>query len=129
MPSPSRNAARFGWFERNLRAETSHVLPSVVLGKHPPARCSVVATLACDDVEMTHSDPASDFDLDAYLQRIGYAGPRTTSLETLTGVHRAHVGAIAFENLDPLLGRPLALDLAALQHKLVTQRRGGFCYE
>ncbi len=71
----------------------------------------------------------TDFDLDAYLQRIGYAGARTISLETLSAVHRAHVGAIAFENLDPLLGRPVALDLASLQHKLVAQRRGGFCYE
>lgn len=69
------------------------------------------------------------FDLDAYCQRIRYPGPRTVSLETLAAVHRAHVGAIPFENLDPWLGRPLALDSAALQHKLVAQGRGGFCYE
>lgn len=71
----------------------------------------------------------TDFDLDAYLRRIGYAGPRTTSLETLAAVHRAHATAIPFENLDPLLGRPVLLDTVSLQQKLVAQRRGGFCYE
>ncbi|HSW03651.1 arylamine N-acetyltransferase family protein [Aquabacterium sp.] len=71
----------------------------------------------------------TDFDLDAYCQRIAYAGPRTISLDTLSAVHRAHASAIAFENLDPLLGRPVRLDLASLQHKLVSERRGGFCYE
>jgi N-hydroxyarylamine O-acetyltransferase len=71
----------------------------------------------------------TDFDLDAYLRRIGYTGPRTISLETLAAVHRAHASAIPFENLDPLLGRPLQLDIVSLQHKLVAQRRGGFCYE
>lgn len=71
----------------------------------------------------------TDFDLDAYLRRIGYAGPRTISLETLAAVHRAHATSIPFENLDPLLGKPLKLDLVSLQHKLVVQRRGGFCYE
>lgn len=71
----------------------------------------------------------AELDLDAYLHRIGYGGPRNTTLETLAAVHRAHVGAIAFENLDPWLGRPVALDIGAVQRKLVAQRRGGFCYE
>lgn len=70
-----------------------------------------------------------ELDLDAYLHRIGYSGPRNTTLETLAAIHRAHVGAIAFENLDPWLGRPVALDIGAVQRKLVAQRRGGFCFE
>lgn len=70
-----------------------------------------------------------DFDLDAYLRRIGHAGPRSTTLDTLTAVHRAHVHAIAFENLDPWLGVPVRLDLDAVQHKLVARGRGGFCFE
>lgn len=69
------------------------------------------------------------FNLDAYLQRIGHAGPRTISLDTLSAVHHAHASSIAFENLDPLLGRPVRLDIDSLQRKLVTERRGGFCYE
>ncbi len=34
-----------------------------------------------------------------------------------------------FENLDIGLGRPLSLALPALFDKIVTRRRGGFCYE
>ena len=68
-------------------------------------------------------------DLDAYLARIGWTGARTPTLEVLSGLMRAHVQAIAFENLDILLGRPIQLELAALQAKLVTARRGGYCFE
>lgn len=68
-------------------------------------------------------------DLDAYFARIGYAGPRTPALATLHALHALHPAAIPFENLDPLLGRPVRLDLAALQAKLVAGRRGGYCFE
>jgi N-hydroxyarylamine O-acetyltransferase len=68
-------------------------------------------------------------DLDAYLDRIGYAGPRTATLDTLQAVHARHAAAIPFENLNPLLGFPVALDIASLQSKLVTGGRGGWCFE
>jgi N-hydroxyarylamine O-acetyltransferase len=64
------------------------------------------------------------FDLEAYLQRIG--APRDP---TLAEVHRAHVTAIPFENLDPQAGIPVELDPTALQRKLVHERRGGYCFE
>ncbi|KQX12768.1 acetyltransferase [Streptomyces sp. Root431] len=74
-----------------------------------------------------------ELDLDAYLARIGYDigrdGELSTDLRTLTAVHRAHVRSIPFENLDVALGRPVPLDLASLQAKLVRRRRGGYCYE
>ncbi|WP_242438623.1 arylamine N-acetyltransferase family protein [Streptomyces sp. CB00455] len=44
-------------------------------------------------------------------------------------VHRAHTGAITFESLDVLFGRPVALDVHALEDKLVHAGRGGYCYE
>ena len=69
------------------------------------------------------------FDLDAYFQRIGYGGPARPDLETLSALHVRHVDAIPFESLDPLLGRPVRLDIASLQAKLVGQRRGGYCFE
>jgi N-hydroxyarylamine O-acetyltransferase len=69
------------------------------------------------------------FDLDAYLRRIGYAGPREPTLAVLKALHALHPAAIPFENLDPLLERPVPLDLASLQAKLVGQRRGGYCFE
>ena len=69
------------------------------------------------------------FDLSAYFARIGYDGPATPRLDTLREIHRLHPQAIAFENLNPLLHWPVPLDMQSLQHKLVTQRRGGYCYE
>ncbi|MGH8931615.1 MAG: arylamine N-acetyltransferase family protein [Egibacteraceae bacterium] len=68
-------------------------------------------------------------DLDAYLRRITYDGPLTTSIDTLRGLHRAHAATIPFENLDILLGRPIPLDIDSLQDKLVRRPRGGYCYE
>lgn len=67
--------------------------------------------------------------LDAYFARIGYDGPRTPTLETLRALHYAHALAIPFENLYVLAKRPILLDLASLQKKLVTDRRGGYCFE
>lgn len=69
------------------------------------------------------------FDLDAYLERVRYTEPVVPSFETLEGLHAAHLAAIPFENLDVRLGRPVGLDLASLQDKLVHRRRGGYCFE
>jgi len=71
----------------------------------------------------------SDLDLDAYLRRIGYSGPRQPTRAVLEAMHLAHATHIPFENLDILLGRPVPLDLAGLQEKLVAGGRGGYCYE
>jgi len=68
-------------------------------------------------------------DLDAYLTRVGYAGRREASLDVLAAVSEAHASAIPFENLDLLLGKPILLDLASLEAKLVSGRRGGYCFE
>ncbi len=68
-------------------------------------------------------------DLDAYFRRVGYTGKRDASVATLRELHNLHPQAIAFENLDPLLGRPVKLDAASLQAKLVEGGRGGYCFE
>ncbi|MBI5691433.1 MAG: arylamine N-acetyltransferase [Verrucomicrobia bacterium] len=68
-------------------------------------------------------------DLDAYFARIGYTGPRTPDFATLAGIHARHAQTIPFENLDILLGRRIALDLPAIERKLVHDRRGGYCFE
>ena len=68
-------------------------------------------------------------DLNAYGQRIGYHGPLAPDITTLRAIATAHVAAIPFENLDPLLGVPVSLELEALQCKLVQQGRGGYCFE
>ena len=64
-----------------------------------------------------------------YLDRIGYRGPGRADLETLTAIHRAHLRAIPYENLDIHLDRTLSLDLEAQFAKLVLDQRGGWCYE
>jgi N-hydroxyarylamine O-acetyltransferase len=68
-------------------------------------------------------------DLDAYFERIGYAGPRSASLDTLAAIHLQHPRTIPFENLNPFLRWPVRLDASSLQQKLVRDRRGGYCYE
>src|SRR6202022_527931 len=66
----------------------------------------------------------------AYFDRIGYRGPAEPTGETVHELVAAHNGSIPFENLDPLLGIPVAdLGAAALADKLVHRRRGGYCYE
>lgn len=68
-------------------------------------------------------------DIESYFLRIGYDGPREPTLATLKALHLHHPLAIPFENLDPFLHRPVKLDLAALQEKLVWGKRGGYCFE
>src|SRR5690625_89051 len=68
-------------------------------------------------------------DLDAYLARIGYTGPREATEATLSALQRAHIASIPFENLDIILGRGIDVDLEAVQAKLVGRKRGGYCYE
>lgn len=68
-------------------------------------------------------------DLDAYFARIGYHGPRAATLEVLSALQLAHPAAIPFEGLDPLFGRPVALDPASLERKLLRSARGGYCFE
>jgi N-hydroxyarylamine O-acetyltransferase len=72
---------------------------------------------------------SDQFDLDRYFRRIGYSGTASPDLKTLVALHERHVSEIPFENLDPLTGRTVRLDLPALQEKLVASRRGGYCFE
>jgi N-hydroxyarylamine O-acetyltransferase len=65
----------------------------------------------------------------AYLRRISVPRPRTVDPAALSRLHRAHQMAIPFENLSIHLAEPVSLDGDDLIHKVVTRRRGGFCYE
>jgi N-hydroxyarylamine O-acetyltransferase len=78
---------------------------------------------------MTDDWSVGKLDLDAYLARIGHAGPLEPSAATIAALHRAHLAAIPFENLDIMLGRDVKVDLESIQAKLVHARRGGYCYE
>ena len=80
-------------------------------------------------VEVPGGRMSEGFALDAYLVRIGHTGPIAADLATLSALHAAHVASIPFESLNPLLRLPVELDIAALQHKLIHSRRGGYCFE
>jgi N-hydroxyarylamine O-acetyltransferase len=72
---------------------------------------------------------ANDIDLEKYFRRIRYKGAAKADFATLAALHAAHVDAIPFEGIDPLLGRPVKLDLPTLQGKLIDSQRGGYCFE
>ena len=67
--------------------------------------------------------------IDAYLARIGLDRRPPPTLEGLRQVHRAHLLAIPYENLDVQLGRPVTVERPAIYDKIVNRRRGGWCYE
>lgn len=71
----------------------------------------------------------SDAQLSRYAARLGHHGPLTAGLTTLRALHRAHLMAIPYENLDIHLGVPMTLDPEAMFSKLVDERRGGWCFE
>ena len=68
-------------------------------------------------------------DIQSYLERIGYTGSLEPTLDTLRGLHRAHMLHVPFENLSIHIGETILLDEPWLYDKIVTRRRGGFCYE
>jgi N-hydroxyarylamine O-acetyltransferase len=69
------------------------------------------------------------FDLDLYLERIRLAERPLPDVNGLLALQRAHRLAIPFENLDVILGRGIRIDSASVFAKLVTARRGGYCFE
>jgi N-hydroxyarylamine O-acetyltransferase len=68
-------------------------------------------------------------DLQAYFDRINFTGEARPDVATLRALHRAHMQAIPYDSLDVQFGRPVSLDPAAAFDKIVTRRRGGWCYE
>lgn len=67
--------------------------------------------------------------LKAYFERIGYSGNGEPTAETLRQLQTGHVFHIPFENLDVLEGKRISLEPSDLFQKLVTNKRGGYCFE
>ncbi len=67
--------------------------------------------------------------LEKYLDRIRYQGPVAVNLEVLTNLQYAHLTSVPFENLNIIYKLPIHLSPDILFNKIVTSRRGGFCYE
>lgn len=68
-------------------------------------------------------------ELDAYFKRIGFDGATPPQPDTIERLQPLHRRAIPFENLDIRLGRGITLAPDAIFAKLVTGRRGGYCFE
>jgi N-hydroxyarylamine O-acetyltransferase len=64
-----------------------------------------------------------------YLARINYSGVIEPSFAVLAALQEAHLLAVPFENLDIHEGTRIMLDRENLFRKIVTMKRGGFCYE
>ncbi|GAA3123103.1 arylamine N-acetyltransferase [Planomonospora alba] len=64
-----------------------------------------------------------------YLDRLGATRPPEPDARGLRTLQLAHLRAVPFENLSVHLGEPIVLEPGALFDKIVTRRRGGFCYE
>lgn len=67
-------------------------------------------------------------DMSAYFELIGYRHHGEPDIAALRAIHRAHTLAFPFENLSPLTGEPVRLDLPSLLRKF-SRGRGGYCYE
>jgi N-hydroxyarylamine O-acetyltransferase len=65
----------------------------------------------------------------AYCQRLGLSQPPPASPEGVAQVLAAHRQAIPFENLAIPLGEGVRIDSASVHAKLVSARRGGYCFE
>ena len=68
-------------------------------------------------------------DIGGYLERIGAAAAASADLATLAAIHAGHALGIPFENLDIHRGLGISLELPDVHDKLVTRRRGGYCFE
>lgn len=71
----------------------------------------------------------SEWSLARYFERVGFTGTARADAGTLFDLHLAHTTHIPFENLDVFAGKPISLGRDALFDKLVTRRRGGYCFE
>lgn len=67
--------------------------------------------------------------LNDYLTRINYNGTLEPTKGVLFALHRAHLSAIAYENLDIHLGNPVTVDIEQIFDKIVHRGRGGWCFE
>jgi N-hydroxyarylamine O-acetyltransferase len=71
----------------------------------------------------------SNFNLDSYFERIEFKHAAKADLWTLCELHKQHVFTIPFENLDIHFGNPISLDPSKLFQKLISEKRGGYCFE
>lgn len=68
-------------------------------------------------------------DVEAYLARIGFRGDGPPDAANLAALVKAHRTSVPYETIDLWCGRRTTLEADALFDKIVTRRRGGYCFE
>lgn len=68
-------------------------------------------------------------EIEAYFKRINYSAARTPCLEVLNAITEAHTKSIPFENVDVFLNKGIIITDEAIFKKLITNKRGGYCFE
>lgn len=68
-------------------------------------------------------------DIKAYLERIQYQKEIKVCKNVLFDLQKSHLQNVPFENLDIHYHNKIVLDLDSFFSKIVTNKRGGFCYE
>jgi N-hydroxyarylamine O-acetyltransferase len=72
---------------------------------------------------------ADNFSLARYFDRIGFHAEPKADIATVTGIMRAHLFSIPFENLDIQAGHIISLVPEDIVEKIITKNRGGYCFE
>ena len=91
--------------------------------------CYDDATISSMAQEVSCAGSADTLRLETYLARIGIASAETADLNTLTRIMAAHSRAIAFENIDVVLGKRISMAAEDVEAKLLDGGRGGYCFE
>jgi len=68
-------------------------------------------------------------DIQKYLARFNASSYDEVSLQNLENLQNLHLQHIPFENLDVIRKVPIYLNLTTIYTKIVTNNRGGYCYE
>lgn len=88
-----------------------------------------VHLLRCSFFAASNRVNGMTLNVEKYLERICFQDEIQTNLSTLVALLRQHIFSIPFENLEIHYCRKIILDLNRIEQKVITNRRGGFCYE
>lgn len=81
------------------------------------------------DAINVHRVNPPEIDVNEYLRRIDFRGTPSVDLITLESLQRSHLTAVPFENIDVFYQVPVHTHLEHSLNKILTRRRGGWCFE
>nr|WP_315024566.1 arylamine N-acetyltransferase [uncultured Aminipila sp.] len=70
----------------------------------------------------------SEKQMESYLSRLG-VNKMAPTVENLKKLQTIHISKIPYENLSILMGEPISLNGSDLFHKIIKNKRGGYCFE